>query len=380
MVKVHICMITPEFPPVSGGIGYYVYNLSKKLIDRGHKVTVITRGSANKSVKEVVEGIDVFHVSFFPFYPFHIKIHSIFVNILFKLLESKFNVVHIHSPLSPPIKTQLPIITTVHTSMKIDSKYHEILDFFSLAEKTQSRLLYPPIEKKLFSISELITSVSFSVAKELSTYGINPQQITVVGNAVDEKEFFPVHRNVRSEKYVLYTGVLRARKGLFDLLDCAEHVCRVYSDVKFIICGTGPFSHNLREKVRTKKLEKHVVLVGFVKRNKLVELYQNAEVHVVPSHYEGLPTVLLEAMSCGLPVVATDVCGSSEVISTGIDGFLVPPKSPKEMADVVLQLLADKDLRDKIGNNARKTIERFYTWDKLVDNMIKCYKNVLRKY
>jgi glycosyltransferase involved in cell wall biosynthesis len=370
-------MITREFPPESGGISYYVFNLSKKLLARGHKVTVMTRGSAGKYTKEVINGIDVYKISFFPFYPLHIWIHGVFVNSLFKSLEPRFDLVHLHSPLPPPIKTQLPTITTVHTSMKIDSKYHEIIDFFSFAEKTQSMLIYPPIEKKLFSISDSITSVSQSVAKELSNYGIESHKITVIGNAVNEKEFVPICNVMPSEKYVLYTGVLRARKGLFDMLECAEHVCEVYPDVKLIVCGTGPFSRNLRERVRIKKLEKHVMLLGYVKRNKLVELYQNATVHVVPSHYEGMPTVLLEAMSCGLPVVATDVGGSSEVISNGVNGFLVPPRSPKEMAEVVLRLLANNDLRAKIGGNARKTIVRSHTWDKVADNMIKCYENVL---
>jgi len=378
VVFLHVCMITREFPPESGGIGYYVLNLSKKLLARGHKVTVITRGSTGKTEKEMVSGIDVFKISFFPFYPLHIWIHGWFVNSIFKSLESRFDLVHVHSPLPPPINTKLPIITTVHTSMKIDSKYHEVIDFFSLAEKMQSMLIYPPIEKNLFNNSESITSVSLSVAKELSNYGLDPRGITVVGNAVDETEFTPIRENMQSENYVLYTGVLRARKGLFDLLECAEYVRKTRSDVKFVICGTGPFSQNLREKIRAKKLEKTVELLGYVERNKLIELYQNATVHVVPSHYEGLPTVLLEAMSCGLPVVATDVGGSSDVISTGIDGFLVPPRSPKEMADIILQLLADNELRIKIGSNARKTIEKFYTWEKLANNMVKCYENLLR--
>jgi glycosyltransferase involved in cell wall biosynthesis len=374
----HICMITREFPPESGGIGYYVLNLSKNLLAMGHKVTVMTRGTTARFTKEIISGIDVFKIPFFPFYPLHIWIHGWFVNSIFKSLEPRFDLVHLHSPLPPPVKTELPTITTVHTSMKIDSKYHEVIDFFSFAEKMQSMLVYPAIEKNLLNNSKSITSVSLSVAKELSNYGINPQKITIVGNAVDEKEFTPIRSNVRSEKYVLYTGVLRARKGLFDLLECAEYVCKIYSDVKFLVCGTGPFSQNLREKVRVKKLERNVKFLGYVDRNKLVELYQNATVQVIPSHYEGLPTVLLEAMSCGLPVVATDVGGSSDVISTGVDGFLVPPKSPREMADVILKLLADKELRKKIGSNARKTIEKFYTWDNLANNMVECYQNLLR--
>jgi glycosyltransferase involved in cell wall biosynthesis len=75
---VRICMVTRELPPDSGGIGYYVYNLSKKLIERGHEVAIITRGPKARSTQELIEGIEVFRVSFFPIYPFHIWVHGAF--------------------------------------------------------------------------------------------------------------------------------------------------------------------------------------------------------------------------------------------------------------------------------------------------------------
>ena len=99
---------------------------------------------------------------------------------------------------------------------------------------------------------------------------------------------------------------------------------------------------------------------------------------MVPSHYEGLPTVLLEAMSCGLPVVATNVGGNSDVISSGKNGFLVPPKSPQVLSKVILKLLDDSKLRKEIGAAARKTIERSYTWDKIADKIQKCYEDMLQ--
>ena len=80
----HVCMITREFPPESGGIGYYIYNLSKELIKKGHKVTVITRGSTRRLEKEVIDGIDVFKATFFPLYPFQMPLHGLFVNSLVK--------------------------------------------------------------------------------------------------------------------------------------------------------------------------------------------------------------------------------------------------------------------------------------------------------
>ena len=370
-------MVTREFPPESGGIGYYVYNLSKKLLERGHNVTVLTRGSPSKSVRESVEGMEVFKVSFFPLYPFHLSIHGLFMNKLFKSLEPSFDLVHIHSPLPPPIKTSLPIITTIHTSMRVDSRYHEVFDFYSLLEKIQSMYISPPNELKLFNISNAFSAVSFSVVEELKEYNIESSKITVFGNGVNEKMFFPISKAESKKKYILYTGILRARKGLFDLLECAKIVCSSRPDVHFVIVGKGPFSLKLEKEVRSRKMQKQVTLLGYVSREKLIELYQNATLHLVPSHYEGLPTVILEAMACGLPVVATDICGNKEVISSGRNGFLVPPKSPKAMADVVLMLLEDGNLRERIGKAARVTIEERYTWDKIADNVLKSYSKIL---
>jgi glycosyltransferase involved in cell wall biosynthesis len=370
-------MITREFPPRSGGIGYYVYALSKELIEKGHKVTVITKGSIDKTKKGVIEGINIFKASFFPIYPFHIWIHGTFVNKVLKSLEHELTLVHLHTPLPPPITTLLPILTTVHTPMKVDARYHEIFDAHSLTQKLQSMLVYPHIESKLFRISNKIVAVSKSVAKELSEYGLDPNEITVVGNGVDEKTFVPLRNKNHKEKYVLYTGILRARKGLFDLVNCAERVCRGYPNVKFVLCGMGPFFHKLEKTLKRMGLNEKVMLLGRVKRDRLVQIYQNATVHVVPSHYEGLPTVLLEAMSCGLPVVATDIGGNNEVITSGVNGFLVPPKSPTAMAEAILKLLDDEKLRKKIGKAARETIEKRYTWDKIAGNTLECYESVL---
>jgi glycosyltransferase involved in cell wall biosynthesis len=125
-------------------------------------------------------------------------------------------------------------------------------------------------------------------------------------------------------------------------------------------------------------LQKHILFLGHVTREKLVQLYQNATVHVVPSHYEGLPTVLLEAMSSGIPVVATNVGGNSEVISSGVNGLLIPPKSPENMAKAISRLLDEQALRERIGRAARKTIEEHYTWDKIAENVTESYEHMLQ--
>ena len=91
-----------------------------------------------------------------------------------------------------PVRTSLPVITTVHTPMLIDSKYHEIVDFKSIFEKAQSASVYPPMESKLFRISRKVTAVSKTVASELKEYKLDPSNITVVKNGVNPQSFYPL--------------------------------------------------------------------------------------------------------------------------------------------------------------------------------------------
>ncbi len=242
--------------------------------------------------------------------------------------------------------------------MKVDAKYHQVNNIYSLAERMQVSLIYPPIEAKLFKISNKITAVSLAVAGELREYGLNPRDITVIGNGVDENIFYPTREKQSTDKYILYTGILRLRKGLFDLVDCANIVCKERPDTKFVVCGRGALLSNLLKKTKKMGLQDNFLFLGYVKKQKLIQMYQNATMQVVPSHYEGVPTVLLEGMSCGLPVVATNIGSNADIISSGSNGFLVPPKCPEAMANVILDLLANYSLRKMVGKELEELLKK----------------------
>lgn len=371
----HICTIMScPFPPEEG-IGNYVYGLSRELIKKGHKVTIITRGGWNKTQREVIEGIEVFKVRFIPLYPYYIHLHGIFLNKIFRSLESAIDIVHVHTPLSPFIKTSLPLITTIHTPMLTDTRSIEVKDFRSMMEKLMGRFVSYPVELKLLKRADIITTVANSVAQELKEYNIDPEDVNVIGNGVDEKIFIPA-KNKGGDRYILFTGRLAYRKGLFDLIECAKYICKKYDDVNFIIVGDGMLRNTLQMEVRNSGLEKRIIFKGRVPKTELINFYQNAMMHVIPSHYEGLPTVLLEAMSCGLPVVATAVSGNLDVIENGKNGLLIPPKSPEEMANAISILLEDSSRRRELGRAARTTIEEKFTWDIVSNRMIQCYDSL----
>ena len=370
-----ICMlISTPFPPEEG-IGSYVYGLSTKLLNKGHKVTILTRGSCGKTQREIIDGIEIIKAPFIPIYPFYIHLHGLFVNRIFKSIESQFDIVHIHSPLSPLIKTSLPLIATIHTPMLTDTRTRadETADLHARIERFMGKHVSYHIELDLIRRADVITTVANSVAHELKEYGLDPNEVKLVGNGVDEKTFVPSKKKNKG-KYILYTGRLDYRKGLFDLIESSKYICKTYPDVDFVIPGKGVLLNKLQKKVEEIGLKERFKFLGFVSREKLVELYQNATIYLMPSHYEGLPTVLLEAMSCGLPVVATSVSGNLDVLTSGKDGILVPLKSPMKMAEAVSRLLDDENLRKDLGENARKTIEERFTWDVITNKFLEYYE------
>jgi glycosyltransferase involved in cell wall biosynthesis len=374
----HVCIVfSTPFPP-NEGIGNYVYNMSKKFIEKGHKITIITRGSWNKSQREVIDGINVIKAPYLPIYPFYIHLHGVFVNKIFKSIESQIDVVHIHTPLSPLVKTSLPIITIVHTPMLIDYNYVNITSIHSLLSKISARFVSYPLELKLLQASDVVTTVSRSIAQELKEYHFDPDEVVVIGNGVDEKFFVPAQNTIDDDKYIMYAGHIDREKGLFDLVDCGEYICNQRSDISFILAGRGRDLDKLKKKVRKLGLQDKFIFLGQVGKDQLVQLYQNATLFAFPSYHEGLPTVLLEAMSCGLPVIATDVRGNRDLISSGKNGILVPSRSPKEIADAILRLLDDEKMRRKLGKNARETIEEQYTWDEISNRMVKCYESLVK--
>jgi glycosyltransferase involved in cell wall biosynthesis len=374
-----ICQITSAAFPPEEGIGNYVYGLSTQLIKKGHHVTIITRGSRKTPELEHLGNIEILRAPFLPVYPFYMKLHKIFLNSLFKAHEQNFDIVHIHSPLTPPLQTSLPIIATIHTPMKTDTEasFNETKNLRTIIWKLSGTFISYPLEVALIKRADLITVVARSVANELQDYPIGQKDIIVMGNGIDSTMFTPIQHN-SSEKYILFTGRLSYRKGLFDLIESAQYVCAHHPEISFYITGSGILSEKLKERISELGLTQHFKFLGFVTREELIRLYQHATLYVLPSHYEGLPTVLLEAMACGLPVVATAVSGNLDVITDQKNGLLIPPKAPQQLAEAITNVLDDENLRKTLGANARKTIEQHYTWDKISDHFLTQYQSLLK--
>lgn len=186
-------------------------------------------------------------------------------------------------------------------------------------------------------------------AKSTIVHGFE-EKAKVVYNGVDTTVFKPKKARASKKMRVLYIGRLVVEKGLIELCNVAKGM---KSDVAVTFVGKGPLRHAIKQKYP------FVKLVGSKPHDELPDIINRHDVLVLPSYSEGMPNVVLEAMACGKPVVATDVGGVREMMANGREGLIIKPKSEQDIRSA-LKTLKDKDVRESMGEQARKTaVNRF---------------------
>jgi glycosyltransferase involved in cell wall biosynthesis len=253
---------------------------------------------------------------------------------------------------------------------------------WSLAIRLQI-LVSVQIERKILATADQVVAVASSVAGELAEYGLSGEQVQVLGNGTDTDLFCPnghTQPERHPQKYIFAASRLDVRKGLEDLIDSMRYVVDRFSSVHLCIAGDGPLRSQLEARAKELGLEDRVRFLGHITdRGEMVRLYRNATLFAHAAHYEGLPTVLLEAMACAKAVVSTSVSGALDVISDEVNGILVPPRAPDQLANAVCRLLGDRELRDRLGSAARQTVEERYSWRVVGKSYVDCYHSILEK-
>jgi glycosyltransferase involved in cell wall biosynthesis len=156
-------------------------------------------------------------------------------------------------------------------------------------------------------------------------------------------------------------GRLSPEKGFDMLVEAAARVIPHCPEAGFVLFGDGPRREALARQIRRHRLDEHFVLAGF--RSDLDRLLPAFDVTALPSHTEGLPNVVLESLAARVPVVATAVGGTPEVIRNGIDGFLVPAGEPGPLAGRLLDVLSNAPLRRRLGRQGQRRVREEFTFE-----------------
>lgn len=176
---------------------------------------------------------------------------------------------------------------------------------------------------------------------------------------------------------VLLVGQLIHRKGGDVVLEALARVRKRIPTVRAAFAGIGDFEEELRARVSRLNLESNVEFIGELSRESLTSAYRSSKLLVIASRSEGLPLVLLEALWLGVPVVATTVDGVPEVVVEDVNGLLVPPENAGALADALLRLLLDSDLRRRLGRQARASIADRFSPEATTEKYLEVYRQVL---
>ena len=234
--------------------------------------------------------------------------------------------------------------------------------------------------------TQIVAVSNYSKGKILAHYDLDKNRIQVIPNGVDIRKFRPtditearIQLNFSNDPIVLFVGGLVPRKGLLKLVEVAKKVVNEQTKARFVIVGDGPLRGQLDQSLKAAGLTGNFIFLRNVEEDKLAAVYNAADVFVLPSIQEGQGIVLLEAQACGKPVVAFGVGGVNETVLQNQTGFLLEPDDIEGMANKLLELLGNNDLRQKMGAAGIKFVTENYTWDLCAQRMLNLYKEVLSK-
>jgi glycosyltransferase involved in cell wall biosynthesis len=243
-------------------------------------------------------------------------------------------------------------------------------------------VLRSAIDRTMHGLSDHIVSNSRAGANLVIDRGVSPDRVSVVHNGRDIARYREATASPQlyddlhlADSLVVGTvGRLLERKGHYDLLDAWPAVLEQHPDAVLLFVGDGPEWDGLHRRARELGCLDSVRFAGF--RDNVPELLDAMDVFVFPSHFEGLPGALLEAMAAGLPIVTTPVDGCSELVDED-SGVYVEPRSPESIAEGLCRVMADDDLRDRIAARAQERAEAQFSIERMVDGFEALYAQVL---
>ncbi len=193
----------------------------------------------------------------------------------------------------------------------------------------------------------------------------------VVHGGIDPTPYAVTPRKTTGPPTVVTLSCLKPQKGLEDWLEVAARVRAKVPDARFVIAGEGELRGELEERRRSLGLEGAVEMPGWVRD--VPALLASADAFLLTSRWEGFPLAVLEAMAACLPVVATAVDGTPEAVEEGLTGFLAAPGDVEAMAERVVRLLGDEELRGTMGARGRDRVMARFTLDRFVESVYRLY-------
>jgi glycosyltransferase involved in cell wall biosynthesis len=264
-------------------------------------------------------------------------------------------------------KPSVPVIYTVHHTYYQQSAYIE--------NQRWKKLLFL-WEMFSYRKSDLLICVSPSTQRVLTQQYRLKNASGVIPNGVDRARFFDLGAP-RIPNSMLFMGRLEKRKGIDFLLKCMPKIKAGCENVRLYIAGSGVLKRKLEEMVCSLNLHDNIQFFGVIDDSEVNEWYNRVALIVIPSVFEGFGLNAIEAMSCGTPVIATDVNGLRDVVEDGVSGRLVPYNDVEGLSECVLDLLRDDRKRQWLAENGKNRVKALYDWQNISRQVAKIYQLVI---
>ncbi|MBS9349870.1 glycosyltransferase family 4 protein [Listeria welshimeri] len=378
MEQKHIVMVSHDFLPNIGGVAVYVYELSKALIARGHRLTVLSKyeSFSKKNRTEELDGIRIIRVPIMPIKKVNDKLYSKRMRQLIKSIEKaeKVDVVHWQT-LNKDAKMMQGI------QVQALEVYTNHLSWFRMLYNDKN---YAKI-RKLIKEPDVIICPSHEIERMTADL-FKEAKIVYLPNGVDEKSFIPdeVNRSIVRKQYgispqetvVVSTNRMEPVKGMSYLIEAIPQILNKYNQVTFLIAGDGSQLEKFEDKLKkyTNKSGK-VIFTGRLTNQEIKNVINAADIYVQPSLMEGCSIAIIEAMSCGKVVVASNVGGNPDVISKEL-GLLVPAKSVVALKEAIEYCIENPEECKLMGKYSRERVEEQLNWTVLAREIEQIYNSV----
>lgn len=377
-----LLVINYEFPPLGGGGGIACYHIARKLA-KNHHVDYLTTGFRGLQKFEVVDEINIHRVpvlgrkelstatflSMLTFFP------SSLLEGIKLCRRHEYNLIWTWFVIPSGVTSVLlsKLFSVPHILTIIGGDVYD-------PSKRWSPHKFSPIRKIvnwIMNNSKIITSISTDTKRRALQYYKTNTAIKPVPLGFVKPDFKKVIRRdlgLSDEDIILISvGRLIKRKAYEYAIQAVSKL--PYQNIKYLIIGDGPEEDNLRELAKELKVDEKVEFLGFVSEEKKYQYLSCSDIYILSSLHEGFGICLLEAMHSGLPIIATNNGGQTDFLEEWENALLVPIKDSEILAEKIIELIENKNLREEIAENNKKDIKKFY-----IEDTAKEYEKLFLQY
>lgn len=387
----HICFISREYPPLTGwgGIGSYTCDLAHGLVNLGHQVTVISLSITQSETEENSDGIKIIRClprllfnkapvlwrlnRYWPGFAWAAMNYAKKINRIHKIDIIESAECRADAFFALLLFREPKYVVRLHTSSKIVDRFNKVFPTFS-------RKIVYWMENVVIHYAHALTAPSEAIINLTRSEHHLRKKCVKIFNPINDELFKPAE--LSKEKLVLFVGRLEENKGVNILYTIIPMLLDADPEIKMRIVGVDAQNkgeNNWKNRLlhRLTQAQKCRVEIEPLERTELVQWYNRASVTLVLSKWESFSYIALESLACGCPVIAFSAGGISEVVRSGIDGYLIEYGCIDELVKRVINLLCDSGKCTEMGKSAINYIKNKFGFASIVPKVIRFYEDIL---